>query len=164
MDGDARREVILKVLGWGTVVYFLIIGFALDKHALFELKSPPGSARLQQAQLAHADALDSKSRGLTGADPVASADLKAQAARIRFDVATARGDQSDGRYRAIGLIAGTAAFALLYPPLIYFTYRRTTPTSSAPTPPDLIPLKTALGYGAVMSTITFIAGFTTAYQ
>jgi hypothetical protein len=164
MDGDARREVILKVLGWGTVVYFLIIGFALDKHALFELRSPPGSAGLQRAQLAHADALDSKARGLAGADPVATADLRAQAARIRFDVDTARSDQSDGRFRAIGLIAGTGAFALLYPPLIYVTYRRTAPASSVPSTPDLIPLKAALGYGVVMSVITFIAGFTTAYQ
>ncbi|MES9539211.1 MULTISPECIES: hypothetical protein [unclassified Actinomadura] len=163
MDGAARREVILKVLGWGTIVYFLIIGFALDKHALFELKSPPGSAQLQQAQHAHASALDSKAQSLAKSDPAAAADLTAQAAKIRFDVNTAVRDQSDSRLRAVGLIIGTTAFALLYPPLIYLTYRRTDPTSTLALS-DLIPLKAALAYGIVMSLITAIAGFTTAYQ
>jgi hypothetical protein len=163
MDGAARREVIFKVLGWGTIVYILIIGFALDKHALFELRSPPASARLQQAQRTHADALDSKAQSLVKTDPVASADLQAQAAKIRFEVDSAVKDQSDSRFRAIGLIVGTTAFALLYPALIYLTYRRTDPTGTL-APSDLIPLKAGLGYGIFMSVITTVASLTTAYQ
>ena len=50
LDRAARRELTLKVLGWGTVVYFLITGFALHQHALFELRAAPGAARLQQAR------------------------------------------------------------------------------------------------------------------
>ncbi|MEU9020318.1 hypothetical protein [Actinomadura sp. NPDC048394] len=163
LDGATRRELILKVLGWGTLVYFLIIGFALQEHALFELRAAPGAARLQQAQRAHAGALDSRARSLAATDPVTSADLRVQAAKIRFEVDTAVHDQSDSRFRAIGLVIGTTAFALLYPALIYLTYRRTDPTGTLAAS-DLVPLKAALAYGVVMSTITAIAGFTTAYQ
>ncbi|SNS63690.1 hypothetical protein [Actinomadura mexicana] len=111
MDGAARRELVLRVLGWGTIVYFLIIGFALDEHALFELRSPPGWTQLQQAQRAHAKTLDSKAQSLAMTDPAASADLEAQAAKIRFDVGAADHDRSDGRFRAIGLIIGMRGHA-----------------------------------------------------
>ncbi|MFC4054521.1 hypothetical protein ACFOY4_32935 [Actinomadura syzygii] len=155
-----RRDLVLRVLVWGTVVYFLLIGFALDQHALFELKAPPGAARLHQAKTAHADALDTKAQSLAQTDPVAATDLRAQAAQIRFEIDTAVKDQSDSRYRAIGLIAGTLAFALLYPFLIYATYRRTEPRGSS----DLIPLKAALAYGVTMSVLTTTAAITTSYQ
>lgn len=155
-----RRELILKVLGWGTVVYFLLTGYALNQHELFELKAPLGATRLHQAQTAHADALDAKARSLAQSDPVAATDLRAQAAKLRFEVDTAVKDQSDSRFRAIGLIAGTLAFALLYPFLILATYRRTEPRTS----PDLIPLKAALAYGITMSILTTTAALTTSYQ
>jgi hypothetical protein len=134
-QGAARQELVLRVLGWGTVVYLLITGFALDQHAMFELKPPPGAARLHRAQTAHADALDTKSRALARTDPVQSADLAAQAAKIRFETDGARKDQSDSRFRAVALIAGVLAFALLYPALILAAYRRTGPTGTR----DLVP-------------------------
>jgi hypothetical protein len=161
--GAVRQELVLRVLGWGTVVYFLITGFALDQHALFELSPPPGIERLHQAQTAHAEALEAKGRRLAETDPVESADLTAQAAKIRFEIAGTVKDQSDSRYRAIALIVGALAFALLYPLLILATYRRTDPQGTQSSS-DLIPLKTALAYGITMSIIITTAAVTTAYQ
>lgn len=160
--GATRQELVLKVLGWGTVVYFLITGYALDQHALFELRSPPGSVRLQQAQIAHADALDAKARSVARSDPVHAADLTAKAAKIRFDVDNAAKERSDSRYRAIALIGGALLFAVLYPLLILATYRRTTFQGAQSS--DLISLRAALIYGIAMSVITTTAAVSTAYQ
>ncbi|MCD0451468.1 hypothetical protein LO762_20030 [Actinocorallia sp. API 0066] len=158
-----RREVVLRVLGWGTVVYFLIIGFALDRHALFELRAPAGVADLQRAQRGYALALEARAREVREDEPLVAAEMGAQAARIRVEVEEAVKEQADGRYRAVGLIAGTGAFALGYPWLIYVVYRRTDPDGTLAAG-DLIPLRAALGYGVVTSVITFVAGFSTAYQ
>lgn len=152
---DIRHEVVLRALGWGTVVYFLITGFALGRHALFELKAQPGLAQLQRAQTAHADALDAMGRTLARSDQAQAADLAAQAAKIRFEVAAAAKERSDSRYRAIGLITGALVFAVLYPLLILAAYRRT--DSGDVASPDLVPLKAALAYGIGTSVVTATA-------
>ncbi|MGP3959110.1 hypothetical protein ACTWPT_24170 [Nonomuraea sp. 3N208] len=158
-----RQELVLRVLGWGTVVYFLITGFALDQHALFELNPPPSAVRLHEKKSAYADALESKSRQLDKTDTVEAANLAMQAAQIKAEADAAIKDQSDSRGRAFALIAGTVAFSILYPLLIVATYRRTDPDGTLAAD-DLIPLRAALVYGIVMSIVTAAAAIMTAYE
>ncbi|MEO3789049.1 hypothetical protein ABGB14_02490 [Nonomuraea sp. B10E15] len=158
-----RQELVLRVLGWGTVVYFLITGFALDQHALFELNPPPLAARLYEKKIAYADALEGKSRQLGKTDTVEAANLAMQAAQVRAEVDSAIREESDSRGRAIALIAGGVAFSTLYPLLIVVTYRRTDPDGTLAAD-DLVPLRAALLYGIVMSVVTAAAAIMTAYE
>lgn len=161
--GRTRQELVLRVLGWGTVVYFLITGFALDQHALFELNPPPSAVRLHKTQTVYADALEGKSRQLGQTDTVEAANLAMQAAKIRAEVDAAIKDQSDSQGRAIALIVGVMAFSLLYPLLIMAIYRRTDPDGTLAAD-DLIPLRAALVYGIAMSIVTAAAAISTAYE
>lgn len=159
----SRREIIFKVLSWGSVIYFLIVGFALNQHGLFELTPPEGNERLYQAQLVHVDALDKKSDGLKAEDPVEAARLGVEAAKIRAEVDEARKGQSDSWYRAVGLVVGVIIYALVYPLLILLVYRRTDPEGTL-AERDPIPLRDALIYGITLSILTSTAAVMTAYQ
>jgi len=158
-----RQELVLRVLGWGTVVFFLITGFALDQHALFELLPPPGASQLQEAQTAYAAALDGQSARARQSDPVEAAKLAVEAAKIRAEVDSAVKDQADSRGRALALIAGALAYAVVYPLLILATYRRTDPDHTLPAD-DLIPRRAALIFGITMSIVTAVVAVSTAYE
>jgi hypothetical protein len=158
-----RQELVLRVLGWGAVVFFLVTGFALDQHALFELFPPPGASQLQAAQTAYAAALDGQSAQARQSDPVAAASLAAEAAKIRAEVDSAVKDQSDSRGRAMMLIVGALTYAVVYPLLIMATYRRTDPDGTLAAG-DLIPRRTALIFGITMSVVTAVVAVSTAYE
>jgi hypothetical protein len=145
------------------VVFFLITGFALDQHALFELVQPPGASRLQEAQTAYAVALEGQSAQARQSDPVEAASLAVEAAKIRAEVDSAVKDQTDSRSRAVALIAGALAYAVIYPLLILVTCRRTDPDGTLAAG-DLIPRRTALIFGITMSVVTAVVAVSTAYE
>ncbi|MEO3928483.1 hypothetical protein ABGB07_32135 [Micromonosporaceae bacterium B7E4] len=158
-----RFDLILRVLGWGTVVYFLITGFALNQHEMFELRPAPGADSLRRAQETQADLLERRGDELQATDPVAAADSRVQAAKIELEVGNALREQSDNRGRAIALLVGVSAYAITYPLMILAMYRRTDPDGSLAAR-DLIPRRVAVGYGIVMSVVTTLVAAGTAYQ
>lgn len=158
-----RLELILRLLGWGTIVYFLIIGFALNQHGMFELRSAPGADSLRRAQETQAEILDRRGDQLHVTDPVTAADLRVQAAKIRVEVSDRLREQSDNRGRAVALLIVVTAYAVAYPLMILVLYRRTDPDGSLATR-DLISRRVAVTYGIVMSVLTTVAAAGTAYQ
>ena len=122
MDDEAKygRETMNKVLGWGTIVYFLVLGFSGNQHALFELYYSDDQIKLETAKTIHAAAMDSESNTVT--DPSKATELKAKAAQARFEVMQLREERQDARWRAILLIAAVSIYCFAYPVAIYFFY------------------------------------------
>lgn len=160
---EFSREIIFKVLGWGTAVHILIIGFASSQHHLFELNTPEEQHRLYQAQIVYAEVLDRKGDQVKERDFAEATKLNVDAAKIRMEVAQAKEDESDSWYRAVALILVSLIHSIIYPLMIWFVYRRTDPEGTlAERYP--IPLRVALIYGVTMSLLTSVTAVMTAYQ
>jgi hypothetical protein len=160
---EFNGEIIFKVLGWGTAVYILIIGFASSQHHLFELNTPEEQHRLYDAQIVYAEVLDGKSDRLKERDLAEATKLNVDAAKIRMEVAQVKNDESDSWYRAVALIIASLIYSVIYPLIIWFAYRRTDPKRT-PAERYPIPLRVALIYGVTMSLLTSVTAAMTAYQ
>ncbi|HEY5839398.1 MAG TPA: hypothetical protein VIT19_10220 [Pyrinomonadaceae bacterium] len=75
MDEKLRREMIFKVLGWGTFVYLIVVGYSINQSGLFEFRSDTRQdvvdskgklhkafEELENAQFERADQLESEAR------------------------------------------------------------------------------------------------------
>ena len=157
MDDEAKygRETMNKVLGWGTIVYFLVLGFSGSQHALFELIPMKEQIQLDQAKRAYAAEMDSQSKK----GPPDAADLKVKAAQANFDARLLSEERKDARRRAISLIVGASIYCLAYPFAIHFFYRKNVTRHKAT---YFISHRLAVVYGIVMSAITLSIALMTA--
>jgi hypothetical protein len=168
-DGrEFRREMILRILGWGMAVHLLVIGYSVSHSDLFELWIPDPTLflALDAAQMKQIQILEDDAKALWGSsecgDTQKAVYLDVQAAQIKMDMLLAQEKRKDNWYRAVFLIAGVLLYSIVYPVGIWLTYQRTDPGLTA-TGEDFISLRTALTYGIVMSLITLLVAFLTAW-
>lgn len=150
-----RREMIFKVLAWGTFVLFLVWGYALTQSNLFELCAPyeDNFEKLVQVQTDEASELTINAK--THAEKIA-------AAQKQLDIHLAKELRYDSRRRAIGLICGALIYCLIYPIVVWGAYKRTSLGDGATDKDIVFPLKYALMYAIVISLATFINALSTA--
>ena len=158
MDDETKygRETMNKVLGWGTIVYFLVLGFSGSQHALFELYALPEQIKLEETKRAYAAEADSESNKK---NPPAAAELRVKAAQARFETRLLSDERQDARRRAISLIIGASIYCLAYPFAIYFFYRKNVTRHKAT---YFISNRVAVLYGIGMSAITLSMALMTA--
>lgn len=163
-----RREIIFKVLGWGTIVYFLVLGYSMDPSGLFELRIPQQAVDLQRAKLDEAAQLEKTLDQIPIPDsskPAAEdkkvetveetkakvAETKAKVAKLRLEAHRLEEEWRDGWSRAVGLIAGTALYAVIFPVVVFFAYKKVYPEAAKT---DLIPMRIAIPCAVIMSALT----------
>lgn len=159
MDDEAKygRETMNKVLGWGTIVYFLVLGFSGSQHALFELYPLPEQIELDKAKRTFAVETEAKSKNAK--DPSEASELRLKAAQASFDARLFSDERQDARRRAISLIVGASIYCLAYPFAIHFFYRANVTRHKAT---YFISHRMAVLYGTVMSAITLSLALMTA--
>jgi hypothetical protein len=164
MNEDAKygRETMNKVLGWGAVVYFLVLGYSLNQHALFELYPAEEQIQLEKAKIAYAETLEAAAaKRPPTQDPEKSAKEKADAAQARLDVRILQDDRRDSHERARNLIIGVLVFGLGYfiaIPIFYYV------NVSRYGAKYFIPIWLATLYGLVLGAVTFYVAYKTAIQ
>ena len=146
-----------KVMGWGTIVYFLVLGFFGSQHALFELCPLPEQKKLDEAKRAFA--VESEVQSNSAKDPSTASELRIKAAQARFDARLLSEERQDARRRAISLIVGASIYCLAYPFAIHFFYRTNVTRHKAT---YFISHRVAVLYGTVMSAITLSIALMTA--
>jgi hypothetical protein len=150
-----RREMIFKVLAWGTFVLFLVWGYSLTQSNSFELLAPyeKNFRNLVQARTDEAKEIEDTAK--THADRV-------KAAQMRLDIHLAEELRDDSQRRAIGLICGTLIYCVIYPILVWGVYKRTAPGDCTTDKDVAFSLRHALIFAIIMSLATFITAFLTA--
>jgi len=153
-----KREMIFKVLAWGSFVLLLVWGYSLTQSNSFELWAPYEQNFLNfvEARESHANALD----GPANSTP----DDKAKAAQIRLDNHLAKELRQDSQDRAIGLICGALIYCIIYPIVVWVVYKRTALGDGATDKDVAFPLKYALIFAIGVSLATFITAFLTAWN
>jgi hypothetical protein len=164
MKGSSSGEIIFKVLGWGTAIHLLVIGYSLDKSALFELQAPKekGFLQVDEAKKKHTEQLEIEADSIPNSDKSPeAAELRVQAAEMRAAVHRDQEEQNDGWFRAVGLMVGVFIYCLIYPVLVWLVYKRTE-TGGGAAEKDVVPLGAALTYGISISLATFYIAVATA--
>ncbi len=111
-----------KILSWGMIVYFLVLGYSLNQHALFELYSTPEQQNVVDAKKLRAEKLREKSNLEPDADQ--SSELKVKAAETDLEARIVNDEMDDGIRRAKGLISAATIFFISYVLLIYLFYQK----------------------------------------
>lgn len=147
-----RREIIFKVLSWGTIVWLLVWSYSLNQSGLFEWNSPTAlETELNMAKKAQAaQRLDDLNK--VNANVI---QLRADIAAINVDVAKAEEEQKDKNRRGFGLILAAAFYAFFYPLIVWTVYKRTDPGKEIPKD-DLFSLKEAMSYAIYMGISTLV--------
>jgi hypothetical protein len=173
-----RRETIIKVLTWGTVIYFLVLGYSVNQSGFFEWHAPDVQVfkDLDDAKKEQARRLESEATKLEASTPrnVAegvdaepkdkaseAAKRRVEAAQLRVDVYLAQEERKDGKERAKGLIIGAFVFSLMYPIVVWLVYKR---TGTGATEKDVVPQGVAIAYAIFMSIATCWTALATALQ
>jgi hypothetical protein len=159
-----RRELIFKVLAWGTFVLLLVWGYSLTQSNLFELKrAATEEAELEtKLEIARNNQAEQLEREAATANNSNSAKSRVEAAQIRVDNYLAKEVRYDQQRRAVGLVIGAFIYCMIYPILVWFVYKRTELGAGA-TEKDVVPLWAALVYAIVISLSTFITAFLIAW-
>lgn len=175
-----RHETIFKVLAWGTVIYFLVMGYSVNQSGLFEWQAPDVSVfkDLDGAKKEQATRLDSEATKLEAsitrnvAEVIGpeqkdraseAAKLRVEAAQLRADIYLAQEERKDGRERAKGLIIGAFVYSLMYPIVVWLVYKRTG-LDKGVTEKDVVPLGVAIAYSIFMSIATCWTALATALR
>lgn len=150
-----RREMIFKVLAWGTFVLLLVWGYSLTQSNSFELLAPYEKNFRSLVKARTDEAKEIEDTAKTHADRV-------KAAQMRLDIHLAEELRNDSQRRAIGLICGALIYCVIYPVVVWGVYKRTA-LSNGDTDKDVaFPPKHALIFAIVMSLATFMTAFLTA--
>ena len=150
------RTRIIQVLVWGTAFFFLIIGFSLDRHMLFEISVPEEQLWLERYRLQFAHLLDAESQqSRAEGDTLNAARLNVEAAELRAAVRLLRDERGDAELRAYGLILLVTAFAILWPVVLRTLYGRLLQ--------EIIPPRwAAISYSIVLGLLTTVIAWMTA--
>lgn len=150
-----RREMIFKVLAWGTFVLLLVWGYSLTQSHLFELGDPyeDNFRNLINAQTFEVHEIEK-----AATNPA----QKVKAAQMKLDIHLAEELRNDSWRRAMGLIIGALIFCIIYPMVVWKVYNKTALGDGATNEAVAFSLKQALSYAIVISLATFITAFLTA--
>lgn len=153
-----RRDIILKVLTWGTAVYLIAWGYSLTQSSLFELQPSPQVVLDQENERKN---LVNALRNEANANDSNSAKKRVEAAKIEVDNYLENEIRSDNYRRAFGLIAMTLIYCIGYIVLVWQVYERVYPDEAKT---DIIPKKWAMIYAIFMSFSTLFTACSTAYN
>lgn len=173
-----RHETIFKVLAWGTVIYFLVLGYSVHESGLFEWHAPyvPVFEDLDKAKNEQATRLDSEARELEDSirgNPAEVVDaqqknkaseaakLKVEAAQLRTEIYLAQEERKDGHERARGLVIAAFVYSVTYPVIVWLVYKR---TRTGVTEKDVVPGAVAVAYAIFMSIATCVTALMTALR
>jgi hypothetical protein len=150
-----RREMIFKVLAWGTFVLLLVWGYSLTQSNSFELLAPyeENFKNFVAARTEEANEIEKAAK--THAD-------KVKAAQMKLDIHLAEELRKDSQRRAIGLISGALIYCIIYPVVVRGVYKRTALGDDATDKDVAFPLRHALFFAIGMSLATFITALLTA--
>jgi hypothetical protein len=155
-DVKTKHEIMNKILSWGTLVFLLFVGYALNYHEKFEFFPTPEQTALVQAKREKALALNA---GIEReADAVKAAEAKEKAAQSSLEARVLADDIRDAQHRAASLIFAATAFGFLY----FFIIRAFYQKYEAAMDNYILPRKYALIYAAVIGLVTFSNGLLTA--
>jgi len=121
----AKHELMTRILSWGMIVYFLVLGYSLNQSSSFELCPNPAQEKLVKAKEHQANVLreqsnqntDQSNANTKAAENVKAAELDLEAIKIKDGV-------YDGQRRAGGLIIAATVFFIFYVFLIYKFYQK----------------------------------------
>jgi hypothetical protein len=152
-----RREIIFKVLAWGTFILFLVWGYSLTQSNSFELWAPyeQSFGKFVEARNIQANQLDTAANSTPA--------QKVEAAQIRLDLQLAKELRMDSQRRAIGLICGALFYCILYPIIGWGVYKRTALGDGTSDKDVAFSSGHALIFAIGMSLATFITAFLTAW-
>ena len=150
-----RREMIFKVLAWGTFVLFLVWGYSLTQSDSFELFAPyePHFGKLVKTKTDQANEIENTAKNHAE---------RVNAAQIKLDIHLAEELRKDSQRRAIGLICGALIYCIIYPIVVWGVYKRTSLGDGTTDKDVVFPLKYALMYAIIISLATFINALSTA--
>ena len=141
-----------KILGWGTVIYLIVLGYSFDQHAMFEYCPSDEQKVVVQAKKDMAKELRTKSNSLNDSDKIESAKLRVKAAESDLEARISDDDMRDGRVRAISLVLGVLGFFILYFSLVFMFYQKYNDQMLN----YVFPKRAALIYVALVGTITLV--------
>ena len=156
-NAKAKHEVMTKILSWGMIVYFLVFGYSLNQHALFELNPTPEQQKVVEAKKLRAEILRKKSASEKDEDK--SSELRVKAAETDLEAGNLEDEMRDGIGRAKGLIIAATIFFVGYVGLVYFFYEK---FKSAMTD-YFVSRKLAIIYAVFIGLSIWITAFMTAY-
>ena len=157
-DVKAKHEIMNRILSWGTLVFLLIVGYALNYHEKFELRPTEEQRALVKAKKEKADALTAGSRGQ--GNPVLAAECMEKAAQANLEARVLEDDMRDAFWRAVGLILAAFSFFIFYFLLIRAFYRKYESEMAS----YILSKKHALIYAGVIGLITLYNAVMTGYQ
>ncbi len=91
----AKHELMTKMLSWGMIVYFLVFGYSLNQHALFELFPTPEQTNVVLAKRNRAEKLREKSNSEPDTDK--SSEFRVKAAEADLEARLLKDELEDGR-------------------------------------------------------------------
>jgi hypothetical protein len=156
------RDLVLRVISWGIAAYLFVIGFSLDRHALFELRSAPETTALEAAQAEYSRQLIvARQKALASGDLVEAAKLNVAAMEAAVQVAESQDLRRDCFLRALSLIGSVSLFCLAYIGLIFWIYR--VRGIEEGTENYFISYRAALTIACSLSAVTLFSAVMTAY-
>ena len=164
----SRHDMILKVLAWGTVIYFFVLGYSVNQSGLFEWHAPDvqvfkdvDRAKEEQATRLETEAKTLEDSEQKKAEPSEVGKRRVEAAQLRMENYLAQEERKDGRERAKGLIIAAFVYSLMYPVVVWLVYKR---TGTGVTGKDVVPVGVAVAYAIFMSIATCWTALATALR
>ena len=163
-----RHEMIFKVLAWGTVIYFFVLGYSVNQSGLFEWHAPDVQVfkDVDEAKKEQATRLETEAKKLEDSqqkknEPYEVGKRRVEAAQLRMEIYLAQEERKDGRERAKGLIIAAFVYSIAYPIVVWLVYKR---TGTGVTDKDVIPVGVAVPYAILMSIATCWTALATALR
>ena len=135
-----RNDKVFTILTWGTAAFLLMVGFAMERHGLFELwpvKVPAAVTEAEQELLT-----------LCETTPTLEA-LQTRLAIARAK-ATETDEAEDAKLRSYGLLVCAVAWLYLFPRAIRLPYKNLSPEN------QIIPRGKATAYGVALGLANLI--------
>lgn len=153
----AKHELMTKILSWGMIVYFLVFGYSLNQHALFELNPTSEQQMVADAKKLRAETLRRKSDSEKDGDK--SSEFRVKAAEAELEARNLEDEMRDGIGRAKGLIFAATIFFVCYVVLTWLFYKK----FKSEMTDYFVPRKIAMGYAVFIGLSVWITAFLTAY-
>lgn len=119
----AKHELMTKILSWGMIVYFLVLGYSLNQSALFELRTNKDQEKLAVANREQAKLIREQSN-LNNSDAKTKVTENIKAAKLDYEAKKLEDEICDGKRRSGGLIIGATVFFIFYLLLIHKFYQK----------------------------------------
>jgi len=149
--------MMTRILSWGMIAYFLVLGYSLNQHALFELFPTPEQQNVVNAKKLRAERLREKSDSET--DIIKSSEFSVKAAEINLEAKILKDEMSDGNRRAMGLISAATVFFISYLLMTWLFYKKFEPEMSD----YFISRRAALAYVLFIGLSIWLTAFWTAW-